>query len=332
MLLFVYFQVSFESNVHKEILRSTLWTVFFILAIVAGIAAWLFVLVHESRRVAEEETRRQTELLMQEIEAHKRTDAKLQEAKEKAEAASKAKSRYVVGLSHELRTPLNAVVGYAQILERDPAIPARRLDAISVVRRNAEYLSGLIDGLLDISKIEAGRFDVNRNEVRLREFLDQLVAMFRLQAVREGHRIQVCGLAKAAGGCLYGRKPAAPDSDQPAVQRDQVHGQGARHHARRLSQPGRAHRSRGQRHRHPCRGHRAHFPTVRARQARHGSMRSRVPASDLRSHKMLAEIMGGEITVRSESGRGSTFRVKLLLSEVTKPRQRSADRASGTRL
>ena len=65
---------------------------------------------------------------MQEIEAHKRTDAKLQQAKESAEAASKAKSRYVVGLSHELRTPLNAVVGYAQILERDPAIPARRLD------------------------------------------------------------------------------------------------------------------------------------------------------------------------------------------------------------
>ena len=186
VLTFVYFQVSFESDVQKEILRSTLWTVFFILAIIAGIAAWLFVLVHESRRVAEEETRRQTELLMQEIEAHKRTDAKLQQAKEKAEAASKAKSRYVVGLSHELRTPLNAVVGYAQILERDPAIPVRRLDAIRVVRRNAEYLSGLIDGLLDISKIEAGRFHLNRNEVRLREFLDQLVDMFRLQAGAKG--------------------------------------------------------------------------------------------------------------------------------------------------
>ncbi len=186
VLAFVYFQVSFESNVQQDILKSTLWTVFFILSIIAAIAAWVFVLVHESRRVAEEETQRQTELLMQEIEAHKRTDAKLQQAKESAEAASKAKSRYVVGLSHELRTPLNAVVGYAQILERDPAIPSRRIDAIRVVRRNAEYLSGLIDGLLDISKIEAGRFDLNRNEVRLREFLDQLVDMFRLQAGAKG--------------------------------------------------------------------------------------------------------------------------------------------------
>ena len=62
VLTFVYFQVSFESDVQKELLRATLWTVFFILAIIAGIAAWLFVLVHESRRVAEEETQRQTEL------------------------------------------------------------------------------------------------------------------------------------------------------------------------------------------------------------------------------------------------------------------------------
>ena len=124
VLTLVYLQVSLEDGVEKTILRSALFTVFFILSIIAGIAAWFFVLVHESRRVAEEETRRQTELLMQEIEAHKRTDAKLQEAKEKAEAASKAKSRYVVGLSHELRTPLNAVVGYAQISNATP--PFRR--------------------------------------------------------------------------------------------------------------------------------------------------------------------------------------------------------------
>jgi len=56
VLTFVYFQVSFESDLQRQILRSTLWTVFFILGIIAGIAAWLFVLVHESRRVAEEES------------------------------------------------------------------------------------------------------------------------------------------------------------------------------------------------------------------------------------------------------------------------------------
>ena len=124
-------------------------------------------LAHESRHVAEEESRRQTDLLMREIEAHERTDAKLQQAKENAEAASQAKSRYLVGLSHELRNPLNSIFGYSQILERDSTIPARRKDAVQVVRRSAEHLSGLIDGLLDISKIEAGRFQLDRQEVRI---------------------------------------------------------------------------------------------------------------------------------------------------------------------
>ena len=91
-----------------------------------------------------------------------------------------------MGLSHELRNPLNAILGYSLILERDTTIPIRRKDAIQVVRRSAEHLSGLIDGLLDISKIETGRFQLDRQEVRLREFLDQLVDMFRLQAANKG--------------------------------------------------------------------------------------------------------------------------------------------------
>ena len=123
VLSLVYFQISLDMDGPRDVLASALWTVFFILIIIAGVAAWLFVLAQESRRVAEEETQRQTDLLMGEIEAHKRTDAKLQKAKEVAEAANKAKSRYVVGISHELRTPLNAILGYAQLLERDTAIP-----------------------------------------------------------------------------------------------------------------------------------------------------------------------------------------------------------------
>ena len=82
---------------------------FFALTIIIGVVAWLFVLAQQSRRAAEAETRRQTALLIQEIDAHKRTDAELQRAKEVAESANLAKSRYVVGLSHELRSPLNAI-------------------------------------------------------------------------------------------------------------------------------------------------------------------------------------------------------------------------------
>lgn len=160
----------------------TLLIVFFVFAVVTGIACWFYVLAHDSRVVAEEESSRQNTLLLKEIAAHKKTDAALQDAKDAAEAANRAKSRYVIGLSHELRTPLNAVLGYAQILERDETIPAPRQSAIRVIKRSADHLSGLIDGLLDISRIEAGRLQVFSNEINLSDFLDQIVQMFQPQA------------------------------------------------------------------------------------------------------------------------------------------------------
>jgi signal transduction histidine kinase len=160
--------------------------VFFALTIIIGVVAWLFVLAQQSRRAAEAETRRQTALLIQEIDAHKRTDTELQRAKEVAASANLAKSRYVVGLSHELRSPLNAISGYAQLLEQDSSLATKPRDQVRVVRRSADHLSGLIDGILDISKIEAGRLYLSRDEVRLSEFLDQLVGMFRVQAAAKG--------------------------------------------------------------------------------------------------------------------------------------------------
>ena len=170
----------------NELLADVLWKVFFALTIIIGVVAWLFVLAQQSRRAAEAETRRQTTLLIQEIDAHKRTDAELQRAKEVAESANLAKSRYVVGLSHELRSPLNAISGYAQLLEQDDSLQVRPREQVRVVRRSADHLSGLIDGILDISKIEAGRLYLSRDEVRLNDFLEQLVGMFRLQAAAKG--------------------------------------------------------------------------------------------------------------------------------------------------
>jgi hypothetical protein len=114
----IYLQTSATVHADNLQLSDVLWKVFFALTIIIGVVAWLFVLAQQSRRAAEEETLRQTALLIQEINAHKRTDAELQRAKEVAESANLAKSRYVVGLSHELRSPLNAISGYAQLLNR----------------------------------------------------------------------------------------------------------------------------------------------------------------------------------------------------------------------
>src|SRR5690606_4113248 len=137
------------SFAEATLLSVTLWKVFFILVIVTGVICWLFELAHESRVVAEEEARRQTRLLTEEIVAHERTDQALQHAKEQAEAANSAKSRYLTGISHELRSPLNAILGYAQLMENDDSVPPHRREALGVIRRSGEYLADLIEGLLD---------------------------------------------------------------------------------------------------------------------------------------------------------------------------------------
>ncbi|WP_027488635.1 hybrid sensor histidine kinase/response regulator [Allorhizobium undicola] len=186
ILALIAHQVSAASPETALVVNRTILIVFFVFAVIAGIASWFYVLAHDSRVVAEEESFRQNSLLLKEIAAHQKTDAALQAAKETAEAANRAKSRYVVGLSHELRTPLNAVLGYAQLLEQDETIPAPRQSAIKVIRRSADHLSGLIDGLLDISKIEAGKLQVFSNELNLSDFLDQIVDMITPQADAKG--------------------------------------------------------------------------------------------------------------------------------------------------
>lgn len=112
------------------------------------------------------------------------SDAALRRAKEAAEAANLAKSRYLVGVSHEIRSPLNAIYGYAQLLEREAGVGAK--EAGGVIRRSSEHLATIVDGLLDISRIESGLLKLNRDVVPLPAFLDSIVAMFRMQAGSKG--------------------------------------------------------------------------------------------------------------------------------------------------
>ncbi|HKO88907.1 MAG TPA: ATP-binding protein, partial [Burkholderiales bacterium] len=184
----IYFQSVGESGLHLDgsALAPAFIKMFLALLLVVAVGGWWVVLGNESRRVAQEESNRQNQLLMREIEAHQRTDAALQQAKEAAESANRAKSRYVTGISHELRTPLNGILGYAQILRKDRNIPANRHDAIAVIQRSGEHLLGLIDGLLDIARIEAGKLRLERGELRFTEFLDEIVNLFRMQAESKG--------------------------------------------------------------------------------------------------------------------------------------------------
>jgi signal transduction histidine kinase/purine-cytosine permease-like protein/ActR/RegA family two-component response regulator len=190
----VYFQETLNGETHYLHLQTPLLKVFLFLTLIAGVTSWLFVLAQESRLVAREESLRQNQLLRQEVEAHQQTDAALKRAKEVAEAANLAKSRYLSGISHELRTPLNAILGYAQLLEHENphettaavSVPPTRRRGLKVIKRSGEHLSVLIDGLLDMAKIEAGRLVLRRDSLALAEFIEQLVQMFELQAEAKG--------------------------------------------------------------------------------------------------------------------------------------------------
>jgi signal transduction histidine kinase/ActR/RegA family two-component response regulator len=160
--------------------------IFFLLVMVTGVLIWLYVLAQESRRQALEESQQRTELLSNEVEAHETTYRKLQEAKEVAVAANQAKSRYLSGVSHELRTPLNTILGYAQLLEADDKLPQRNRRAAEAIQRGGEHLADVIEGLLEISKIEARRLDLHRDQVMLGPLLDQLAEMFEIQAKAKG--------------------------------------------------------------------------------------------------------------------------------------------------
>lgn len=310
--------VSSAEPEHSEALKDALTSVFLILVVILGVVAWLFVLAQESRSVAQEETARQTALYESEIEAHKVTDAKLQHAKEVAEAANLAKSRYIVGISHELRTPLNAVLGYAQLLEGDASIPAPRQNGISVIRRSAQHLSGLIDGLLDISRMEAGRLQIYRNEIRLADFLDQIVDMVRLQAEAAGLSFRFTRpdslpvlvatdekrLRQVLLNLLSNAIKFTPEGEvaleltyrsQIAVFTIRDTGIGIpQEDLQRIFEPF----ERG---------------TIEAARNAPGT------GLGLTIAHLLAQVMGGEITVESELGLGTRFRVRLMLASINRP-------------
>ena len=115
------------------------------------------VLGSESRTMAQDESNRQNQLLTQEIDAHRRTDAALQAAKDLADSANQAKTRYVAGITHELRTPLNSILGYAQILLKEARLDGPRRARPDHHPRSGEHMHALVDGLLDLARIEAGR-------------------------------------------------------------------------------------------------------------------------------------------------------------------------------
>jgi len=145
--------------------------------------------------------------LAAEIEQHKQTEAELHKAKKAAdearrwaeaaqkasevaqrasEAANRAKSEFLANMSHELRTPMNAILGFAQLMQRDSELTAAQHENLGIISRSGEHLLKLINDVLDMSKIEAGRITLNTTSFDLWQTLASIEEMIRVRAEKKG--------------------------------------------------------------------------------------------------------------------------------------------------
>lgn len=313
LLVLIYFHYAAQFPRESGVIRHILLVEYVYLVAMFSIIALLLLRSYEKRRDAQLESERQRRRLQDEVAAHERTNQELQRAKEVAEAANELKSRYVVGISHEIRSPLNAIYGYAQLLERNS--PVDPVDAVRVIRRSSEHLSDLVDGLLDISRMEGGVMRISRDTIRLPDFLQQIVDMFRLQAEANGLNF------------IYDQPeylPAYVNADQKRLRQVLINLLSnaikfTRHGEVRLTVR--------------YRTQIAHFEIEDTGIGIDEEDRNRIfepfergnqeaarmaPGTGLglTITKLLVETMGGELTLHSEVGKGSRFRVKLMLSSM----------------
>jgi signal transduction histidine kinase/DNA-binding NarL/FixJ family response regulator len=309
-------------------LRSGFLKAYMVLVVIAGIVAWWLVLAHKSRQVAQEESNRQAHLLLREIELHKQTDEALQNARQlaeeaklaaeqarhAAEQANQAKSRYISAISHELRTPLNSILGYAQLMGEDTGVPPHRKQAVTVIKRGGEHLLSLIEGTLDIARIESGKLTLTAKPMEFADLVHEMAGMFELQAAAKGLAFRFEPM---------GNLPDVVRADEKRVRQILINLLGNAikftsqgqvtfrvKHAREMAWidiedtgPGMA---------------REDLDLVFEPFARGASAGQGAPGAGLglTIAKMLTDLMGGELKVASTLGEGSKFCIKLFLPEM----------------
>ncbi|HBF34283.1 TPA: hypothetical protein DDW35_06940 [Candidatus Sumerlaeota bacterium] len=125
----------------------------------------------------------------QDITDFKTLENELTTAKDAAESATRAKSAFLASMSHEIRTPMNAILGFSQLLLRDQSVSTQQRQYLNTINRSGEHLLDLINDILEMSKIEAGRVVLNPSTFDLYALLDDMEMMFRVRADAKGLRV-----------------------------------------------------------------------------------------------------------------------------------------------
>jgi signal transduction histidine kinase len=128
---------------------------------------------------------------VRDITERRRLDRQLEAAAAEAEAASRAKSMFLSTVSHEIRTPMNAILGCAQLMSRDLELGTNAKANLKIIRHSGEHLISLITDILDMSKIEAGRTDLNPVTFNFSRLVENLASMFRFAAHAKGLQLEV---------------------------------------------------------------------------------------------------------------------------------------------
>jgi CheY-like chemotaxis protein len=267
-------------------------------------------------------------LLVREIELHRQTDKALQDAKllaerarQQAEQANQAKSRYISAISHELRTPLNSILGYAQLMGEDASIPPHRKQAVSVIKRGGEHLLSLIEGTLDMAHIESGKLTLNPKPMSFARAMEDMAAMFELQAQEKSlaFTYEVLGMLpqwvraddKRVRQILFNLLGNAIKFTQRGEVRLRLR------YAREMAHveihdtgPGMSAAELERVFEPFTRGESAAYAAAGATASSGGS------GLGLTIAKMLTDLMGGELTATSSQGAGSVFKVRLFLPEI----------------